>query len=98
MPPELPEDPAVKEDSLFGRAPILSPIESLKKNESTRHGGEEIKTEVTGDEKQTEKSEEAVKKEPNDPLRDNSHDPLKDPSQLFAFVTKTPSPEKNKGF
>jgi len=35
--------------------------------------------------------------EPSDPLRDSSRDPLKDPSQLFAFVTKTPSPEKNKG-
>ncbi|XP_008559986.1 WASH complex subunit 2 isoform X1 [Microplitis demolitor] len=34
---------------------------------------------------------------PVDPLHDDNHDPLKDPSQLFAFVTKTPSPERGQG-
>lgn len=84
MPPDLPEDPAAKEDSLFGRAPILSPVESIR----------EAKDVPDNVDKDTEDGE----KEPTDPLRDDSHDPLKDPSQLFAFVTKTPSPEKSKGW
>ncbi|XP_014218671.1 WASH complex subunit 2 [Copidosoma floridanum] len=96
VPPDLPEDPAGKEDSLFGRAPILSPIERIE-----RPRGKQMKHEDVTDhgkrggvekKRKEEKVEAAI-----DPLRDDSHDPLKDPSQLFAFVTKTPSPEKNEG-
>ncbi|XP_063988289.1 WASH complex subunit 2 isoform X2 [Diachasmimorpha longicaudata] len=84
VPPDLPEDP--QKDTLFSRAPILSPVSRLDDPERLR---QELNKD---DEEQTnEKSE-----EPSDPLRDSHHDPLKDPSQLFAFVTKTPSPDKSK--
>ncbi|XP_051170358.1 WASH complex subunit 2 isoform X2 [Leptopilina boulardi] len=144
VPPDLPEDP-FKEDSLFGRAPILSPIDdddddddndnvvvtreeikSVKINTATtsvaklkadRINKESIKsvdkvekelkpdqklesTVVTKstepDSKDVFSSEKENKESPLDPLRNKDLDPLKDPSQLFAFVTKTPSPEKGK--
>ncbi|XP_015116177.1 WASH complex subunit 2 [Diachasma alloeum] len=87
VPPDLPEDPQ-KEDTLFGRAPILSPVSRLEKPESRNQEMKKDEEEVN-----EEKSEGL---ESSDPLRDSQHDPLKDPSQLFAFVTKTPSPEKAK--
>jgi len=137
VPPDLPEDPQ-KEDTLFGRAPILSPIDgedsnktlitaesfmdsTIKKiddendlnilddkhNKLTR-SDIVTKSELKIHEKRNEKREqidnewneakkESSAEEPSDPLRDSSHDPLKDPSPLFAFVTKTPSPETSKG-
>lgn len=139
VPPDLPEDPQ-KEDALFGRAPILSPIdgeqsdrtsvaaESLvdtaigktddidaSSNKTDKHDEESSdltrldvsaksdaanntkkNDEHVEDDEQDEVKREA-NEEPTDPLRDSKHDPLKDPSQLFAFVTKTPSPEKSKG-
>lgn len=105
VPPDLPEDPAAKEESLFGRAPILSPVETVEKL-SSRRKAESIKKESQSANKMKASHEKEKKKEVNDepksnapidPLRDDSHDPLKDPSSLFAFVTKTPSPEKNQG-
>jgi len=137
VPPDLPEDPQ-KEDTLFGRAPILSPIDgeysdetlittesfmdsTIKKIEDENNlsilndkdnklmqSDIITKSELKSHEKRNEKREQIdnewseAKKEssaekPNDPLRDSSHDPLKDPSSLFAFVTKTPSPETSKG-
>lgn len=140
VPPDLPEDPQ-KEDALFGRAPILSPIDSrqsdrtpeslidtaIKKvhdididmnvtnNENNTQNSSELarsNVEINSDtSKNTKKKDDkhnkvndeqgemrrASNEEPSDPLRDSTHDPLKDPSQLFAFVTKTPSPEKCKG-
>ncbi|OAD54397.1 WASH complex subunit FAM21, partial [Eufriesea mexicana] len=135
VPPDLPEDPQ-KEDTLFGRAPILSPVENvisekppvtfkvLKDTHIKQINDVETETEKTA--QQTEENSTlsesstssnvnatislaskkgstlednkfgAESKEMIDPLRDGSHDPLKDPSQLFAFVTKTPSPEKGK--
>uniref|UniRef100_V9ILM3 Uncharacterized protein n=1 Tax=Apis cerana TaxID=7461 RepID=V9ILM3_APICE len=132
--PDLPEDPQ-KEDMLFGRAPILSPVEKvvskkppvtfkiLKDTHIKQIDDIETETRKTVEEmeqstlfasgttsninsiishlnKKESKSENAKvedeSKEMIDPLRDDSHDPLKDPSQLFAFVTKTPSPEKGK--
>ncbi|KOC64228.1 WASH complex subunit FAM21, partial [Habropoda laboriosa] len=135
VPPDLPEDPQ-KEDMLFGRAPILSPVERVfpekppvtfkplkdtyikhtddvdagtakaaRKIEKSSVLSESSTTANTKDPisraSQIESKQEGVEskdesKEVIDPLRDNSHDPLKDPSQLFAFVTKTPSPEKGK--
>ncbi|XP_046742132.1 WASH complex subunit 2-like isoform X2 [Diprion similis] len=176
VPPDLPEDPP-KEDNLFGRAPILSPVESFVKVEKTaKHEtsksknrtlsekgetavfsdqfessskqvvtnessytdtkkedvkkrekpitGEEVRAvkntsirdeESAGEANSRDKSQdqqdsgveskaesrgvrkqEEKKKELTDPLRDGNHDPLKDPSNLFPFVTKTPSPEKGK--
>lgn len=136
VPPDLPEDPQ-KEDTLFGRAPILSPVEKvisekppvtfkvLKDTHIKQVDDVEAETEKTPQkvEKSSTLSESSIssnasnvtisratKKESKpedtkfedkleemiDPLRDDSHDPLKDPSQLFAFVTKTPSPEKGK--
>lgn len=147
VPPDLPEDPQ-KEDTLFGRAPILSPvddeqsdktpvaakslkdivksieddanvirIESNKQQESDKQDSgktmqsdqvdvksdtesnsydkRDKKYEEMNDEQDEDKTEST--EEPSDPLRDSSHDPLKNPSQLFAFVTKTPSPDKGKG-
>lgn len=143
VPPDLPEDPQ-KEDALFGRAPILSPVngkrsenitiaaeppmnaiirnvevdvnvaegksnEQQNSSETTRLDQVDTKPDISSnnwewsDEKCTQIANEQneVKRdlgeEPNDPLRDSSHDPLKNPSQLFAFVTKTPSPDKGKG-
>ncbi|XP_076753674.1 PWP1 homolog no child left behind isoform X2 [Xylocopa sonorina] len=135
VPPDLPEDPQ-KEDTLFGRAPILSPVKqvasekpsaSFKALKDTHINQPDADTVDTGKIVQkTEKSNVSIEssmtsnvntsntnarasktgpkqettefdegsKEITDPLRDHSHDPLKDPSQLFAFVTKTPSPEK----
>lgn len=81
VPPDLPEDPH-KED-LFGRAPILSPA----LDESPEISKEDIKEEIN--------ESDGPIQSVTDPLR-SSQDPLKDPSQLFAFVTKTPSPEKSK--
>lgn len=128
VPPDLPEDP-FKEDSLFGRAHILSPIDDLVTREikSTKidtatviaenFHKEFIKKDIVEKETKIEEkhekivetkskeesvskndssSEEEIKKSPLDPLRNKDLDPLKDPSQLFAFVTKTPSPEKGK--
>jgi len=61
-------------------------LKDAKKKDDKRSVNEE-RNEMTG------KSSE----EPSNPLMTlRSHDPLKDPSQLFAFVTKTPSPEENK--
>ncbi|XP_070158447.1 no child left behind isoform X3 [Polyergus mexicanus] len=137
VPPDLPEDPQ-REDTLFGRAPILSPIDDgqpdrtpiavkplidtvirkivdIDMNAENKKSPKQDSSELTGsdvntksdtlkktDDKRTfnEERDEVSRKsseEPSDPLRDSSHDPLKDPSQLFAFVTKTPSPEKSKG-
>lgn len=135
--PDLPEDPQ-KEDMLFGRAPILSPVEKVVSKKppvtfkvlkdthikqiddvetetETRKTVEEMEQSstlfasgttsninpiISHLNKKESKSENAKveneSKEMIDPLRDDSHDPLKDPSQLFAFVTKTPSPEKGK--
>lgn len=156
VPPDLPEDPQ-REDTLFGRAPILSPIQNIlpdREPTNGRHlrdtiiGGNdenkkatgkdsirseiinrtnsmadtgfvvenEIKVDVRSNEIERFKEVEVNRSEvmddstettnnvfeqdypigPIDPLRDNSYDPLKDPSQLFAFVTKTPSPDKGK--
>lgn len=134
VPPDLPEDP--QKDTLFGRAPILSPVkgvlsektpvnfESLndthikridntdttseksipsdknsKFNASTESDKDTNISTVDPCKKEYEPDDTESKdesKEMVDPLRDSSHDPLKDPSQLFAFVTKTPSPEKGK--
>lgn len=145
VPPDLPEDPQ-KEDTLFGRAPILSPVGSElsdktpvaaellidtvisnigtdaisttnNKNNKEQDPGESTRSDVTNSKTDTSKSRERKDErrkeeaddelddeakvesgeEPSDPLRDSSHDPLKNPSQLFAFVTKTPSPDKGKG-
>ena len=116
MPPDLPED-SFKEDSLFGRAPILSPLddeETSNQNESSimEDGNADFETEQS-ELKLDKKHESVVEKEnrnsntenvflqdkntesPLDPLRNNDLDALSDPSQLFAFVTKTPSPEKS---
>ncbi|KAG7212757.1 hypothetical protein KM043_013018 [Ampulex compressa] len=141
VPPDLPEDPQ-KDDVLFGRAPILSPVNvvlsgkmpgPIKPLRDTLIGrtdatetdyddavtsgdisttsrlkpivdsnvkvatgsmmdkNSEVEECKAGDDSENESGE-----APTDPLRDDSHDPLKDPSQLFAFVTKTPSPEKGK--
>lgn len=136
VPPDLPEDPQ-REDTLFGRAPILSPVDSertdktsvvvepsvesmikriddndIASNKSDKQDSDELmmrsdsfdKSESTNkrDDKRKatddERNEAGIEpsEEPCDPLRDSSHDPLKDPSQLFAFVTKTPSPEKSR--
>lgn len=137
VPPDLPEDPQ-KEDALFGRAPILSPLDSgqsdktpvavesltdtvLRKVDDDNDGSisdNKSNSQLTrsdivesnasqsrerrneqreeADNERSGAKEESSTEEPNDPLRDSSHDPLKDPSQLFAFVTKTPSPEKSK--
>ncbi|XP_012136057.1 uncharacterized protein LOC100881233 isoform X2 [Megachile rotundata] len=135
VPPDLPEDPQ-KEDTLFGRAPILSPVEQvvsdrvptsfkpLKDTHIKQIDDTDMETEkntqkmdkdnvlakpshdsstkaaVSLANKEEIKADNAEAKEEAkevvDPLRDSSHDPLKDPSQLFAFVTKTPSPEKGK--
>ncbi|XP_032674082.1 WASH complex subunit 2 isoform X2 [Odontomachus brunneus] len=143
VPPDLPEDPQ-KEDTLFGRAPILSPVGSeqsdktpvvvkplidtvirnveadmistMSDNSNKAQDSDEMmrsdqvdskfdtsKSREKKDEKRRKNDElddEAKREsgeEPSDPLRDSSHDPLKNPSQLFAFVTKTPSPDKGKG-
>ncbi|XP_036148556.1 WASH complex subunit 2 isoform X2 [Monomorium pharaonis] len=146
VPPDLPEDPQ-KEDALFGRAPILSPIndrqsdrtpvaveslvdtairkvDSIDTNINTTNSENdkqdsseltrsnidtksELKSTLKSIEKEDDKYMEedndrdqirrASSEKPSDPLRDSTYDPLKDPSQLFAFVTKTPSPDKNKG-
>ncbi|XP_018050236.1 PREDICTED: WASH complex subunit FAM21 isoform X2 [Atta colombica] len=141
VPPDLPEDPQ-KEDALFGRAPILSPIDggqsdktpvivkplidtvirkvdeidtdvNAMNNESNKQNSSEFARSDVDTKSDTQKStkndkhkkiddgqgnvRKASSEEPSDPLRDSTHDPLKDPSQLFAFVTKTPSPEKSKG-
>ncbi|CAL7951506.1 unnamed protein product [Xylocopa violacea] len=137
VPPDLPEDPQ-KEDTLFGRAPILSPVEqvvsekppaSFKTLKDTHISQTDAdKADIAEIVQKAEKSNASIEpsissnvntsntnvcvskteskqeitefnegsKEMTDPLRDHSHDPLKDPSQLFAFVTKTPSPEKGK--
>lgn len=90
VPPDLPEDPQ-KEDSLFGRAPILSPVPARRtEKKSLDQTTKKIDNSVIND-TSCDKSN-----NPKDPLRDSSLDPLKDPSQLFAFVTKTPSPEKGQ--
>ncbi|XP_011642849.1 WASH complex subunit 2-like [Pogonomyrmex barbatus] len=150
VPPDLPED-SQKEDTLFGRAPILSPINDgqsdrtpvtvepldiatkeldnidnvnatnnkSENNESENNESENkqstselmrsdidtksdtLKSINKKDDNEVDKKRSEVTREsseePSDPLRDSTHDPLKDPSQLFAFVTKTPSPEKSKG-
>lgn len=137
VPLDLPED-APKEESLFGRAPILSPVDkdvtlektsptsdvipakkSFSQPSETSEGTDDIfKSAEEGDFTEedilpktcepVEKEHEEIKREDSevagekvagstiDPLRDNDRDPLVDPSQLFAFVTKTPSPEKGK--
>lgn len=153
VPPDLPEDPQ-REDTLFGRAPILSPIQNLLPDRESTYG-RPLRDTIIGGNDETEKTirkdsiksevnnsiadtdfvvenekkvevrsneiecftkvqknkyeqmddstettndvfEQEYPKGPIDPLRDNSYDPLKDPSQLFAFVTKTPSPDKGK--
>lgn len=141
VPPDLPEDPQ-KEDTLFGRAPILSPVDSEQSDKTpvaakplidtvirnveadvisvmsansnkAQDSGEVMRSDQVDSKLDTSKSrekkdetrrkemdeldDEAKREEPSDPLRDSSHDPLKNPSQLFAFVTKTPSPDKGKG-
>ncbi|KAK0176487.1 hypothetical protein PV328_000618 [Microctonus aethiopoides] len=108
VPPDLPEDPQ-KEDSLFGRAPILSPIprprqDNLKSSfiGKLENAQDEMNSKNVN-EKDSKITEKLIENKTDcddneekliDPLRDESRDPLKDPSQLFAFVTKTPSPEK----
>ncbi|XP_012217073.2 WASH complex subunit 2-like isoform X1 [Linepithema humile] len=135
VPPDLPEDPQ-KEDALFGRAPILSPVDSgrsdkmsvaveplietvirkiddndITSNKGDKQDSDELTQSDAHGKSESKKRDDKHKEiddelseakiesseEPCDPLRDSSHDPLKDPSQLFAFVTKTPSPEKSKG-
>ncbi|KAJ8688343.1 hypothetical protein QAD02_024138 [Eretmocerus hayati] len=99
--PDLPEDSTAREDSLFVRAPRLSPVEpTLSFGENSR----KIVQSSSNAPKQVDSvaepaSSEKDKAEPEltDPLTDKTHDPLEDPSQLFAFVTKTPSPEKSQG-
>ncbi|XP_076640579.1 PWP1 homolog no child left behind [Colletes latitarsis] len=136
VPPDLPEDPQ-KEDTLFGRAPILSPVDRVlsekalanfkplkdthikrihnrdsasEKDDTLSDKTSQLNTlsesKKYSDINTTDPCEKDSKfdnvdskdesKEVVDPLRDSNHDPLKDPSQLFAFVTKTPSPEKGK--
>jgi len=142
VPPDLPEDPQ-REDTLFGRALILSPIDdgqsdttpidvkplidtvirkiddididNAANNKSPKQDSSELTRSGVDTKDTSDTLKDAKKKddkrsvneerngmtgksneEPSDPLRDSSHDPLKDPSQLFAFVTKTPLPEKNK--
>ncbi|XP_058798481.1 WASH complex subunit 2 isoform X2 [Phymastichus coffea] len=97
VPPDLPEDPAAKEESFFGRAPILSPVEPIEKPNDKVPAEKKEKKEIKENPKVEEKKEKKQVANPVDPLQDENHDPLKDPSQLFAFVTKTPSPEKSKG-
>lgn len=82
VPPDLPEDPQ-REDTLFGRGPILSPF---------NHDDKKIINDKNTEEKKLENKEMDKDK---DPLS-KKDDVLKDPSQLFARVTKTPSPEKSK--
>ncbi|CAG5103897.1 Similar to Washc2: WASH complex subunit 2 (Mus musculus) [Cotesia congregata] len=104
VPPDLPEDPP-KEDSLFDQAPILSPVQARRSKtnfDNKSHSSYSVnksKVESKNEVKESHKEEEEDKSlsAPIDPLRDDNHDPLKDPSQLFAFVTKTPSPEKGQG-
>ncbi|KAL7298062.1 hypothetical protein TKK_0009067 [Trichogramma kaykai] len=87
VPPELPEDPSVKEDTLFDKGPVLSPVMERKKIDSNETKIEK-KKETPADEKKVE--------QPIDPLRNDKRDPIEDHSSLFAFVTKTPSPQENK--
>ncbi|XP_011306253.1 WASH complex subunit FAM21 [Fopius arisanus] len=99
VPPDLPEDPQ-KEDILFGRAPILSPVvldETDPKKNKEKKENKENKEKIEKIEKieKSEQNSESQDSDVSDPLR-RSCDALKDPSQLFAFVTKTPSPEKPK--
>ncbi|KAK0167005.1 hypothetical protein PV327_004460 [Microctonus hyperodae] len=110
VPPDLPEDPQ-KEDSLFGRAPILSPVPRSRQDNLqspfTRkldNAQDEMNSKNVS-EKDPKTTEKLIENKTDcddneekliDPLRDNSRDPLEDPSQLFAFVTKTPSPEKGQ--
>lgn len=82
--PDLPDDSATKEDALFGKAPILSPTETTNSPPSTP---------PVNPVNSEEKTDDAVLP-PSDPLRDKARDPLDDPSQLFAFVTRTQSPKK----
>lgn len=107
VPPDLPEDPP-KEDSLFDQAPILSPVQArrskthfdndkLHSSYSVNKSKVESKNQLKEADESRKKDKEDDKSAPIDPLRDDNHDPLKDPSQLFAFVTKTPSPEKGQG-
>ncbi|XP_018314289.1 no child left behind [Mycetomoellerius zeteki] len=131
VPPDLPEDPQ-KEDALFGRAPILSPIDggqsdktpiivkplidtmirkideididvNATNNENNKQNSTEfVRSDVDtkSDMLKNTKNKDDKHKEIDDEqgkVRRSTHDPLKDPSQLFAFVTKTPSPEKSKG-
>ena len=91
VPPDLPEDPAVKEDSLFDRAPVLSPVAPRRKIEKGALNMEKEETKIVEKE-----DKEKSKDKPLDPLRDDSRDSLGDHSSLFAFVTKTPSPDKGK--
>ncbi|XP_076642805.1 PWP1 homolog no child left behind isoform X2 [Halictus rubicundus] len=132
VPPDLPEDPQ-REDTLFGRAPILSPVDKVLSEKpvpsfrplrdthikTIESKDTTVEKDVVKDQSSksieagNDRTAEAVilsldkqdqddveprddSKEVIDPLRDSNHDPLKDPSQLFAFVTKTPSPEKGK--
>ncbi|XP_015173180.1 PREDICTED: WASH complex subunit FAM21 [Polistes dominula] len=157
VPPDLPED-SQREDALFGRAPILSPIQNVLPDREPTYGRplrdtiiggndeneetirkDSIKSELSShnnsisdtsfdvddnekkievrsneierltkfQETRTEQIDDSTEstndvfeqeylKGPIDPLHDNTYDPLKDPSQLFAFVTKTPSPDKGK--
>ncbi|XP_015434595.1 PREDICTED: WASH complex subunit FAM21 [Dufourea novaeangliae] len=129
VPPDLPEDPQ-KEDALFGRAPILSPVDrvlsekpvpglkplkdthiktvdnntgvtvekskAINQSRKPTEANNEYGTRATVPSENENDNDDVHSKEMIDPLRDNKHDPLKDPSQLFAFVTKTPSPEKGK--
>ncbi|XP_044579285.1 WASH complex subunit 2 isoform X2 [Cotesia glomerata] len=102
VPPDLPEDPP-KEDSLFDQAPILSPVQARRSKthfDNKSHSSYSVnksKVESKNEVKEAHKEEDKSLSAPIDPLRDDNHDPLKDPSQLFAFVTKTPSPEKGQG-
>ncbi|KAG8039864.1 hypothetical protein G9C98_000593 [Cotesia typhae] len=107
VPPDLPEDPP-KEDSLFDQALILSPVQARRSkthfNNDKLHSSYSVNKSKVESKNQLKEADESRKKDkeddksaPIDPLRDDNHDPLKDPSQLFAFVTKTPSPEKGQG-
>ncbi|XP_033223849.1 WASH complex subunit 2C isoform X2 [Belonocnema kinseyi] len=121
VPPELPEDP-FREDSLFGRAPIIddltsakdesedtnmvkntnnfaveldkeekNAIKSVEEEESEAKLAERVISSIKNENKEDEFCQSEIK-DPLDPLHDSSSI---DPSQLFAFVTKTPSPEKS---
>lgn len=95
VPPDLPTDP-LSEDTLFGRYEISSPFDLNEYNDVKQT---EVQDTVDKNNPQEKKDTYEFNKNDDittDPLRGYSDDIVQDPSQLFARVTKTPSPEKNK--